>query len=145
METYYWLILMAVMIAIEIITLGLSTIWFAIGALAAYVAALFGADVAVQVVVFLVVSLAALFFTRPVAVRFFNNKDREKTNVDSVIGSAAKVIEKIDNFNAKGRVMLNGMEWMARSVDGSEIEAGETVVIKEVSGVKLMCEKEKVK
>lgn len=145
METYYWLILMAVMIAIEIITLGLSTIWFAIGALAAYVVALFGADVAVQVVVFLVVSLAALFFTRPVAVRFFNNKDREKTNVDSVIGSAAKVIEKIDNFNAKGRVMLNGMEWMARSVDGSEIEAGETVVIKEVSGVKLMCEKEKVK
>lgn len=145
METYYWLILMAVMIAIEIITLGLSTIWFAIGALAAYIAALFGADVAVQVVVFLVVSLAALFFTRPVAVRFFNNKDREKTNVDSVIGSAAKVIEKIDNFNAKGRVMLNGMEWMARSVDGSEIEAGETVVIKEVSGVKLMCEKEKVK
>lgn len=143
METYYWLILMAVMIAIEIITLGLSTIWFAIGALAAYVAALFGADVAVQVVVFLVVSLAALFFTRPVAVRFFNNKDREKTNVDSLIGSAAKVIEKIDNFNAKGRVMLNGMEWMARSVDGSEIEAGETVVIKEVSGVKLMCEKEK--
>ena len=143
METYYWLILMAVMIAIEIITLGLSTIWFAIGALAAYVVALFGADVAVQVVVFLVVSLAALFFTRPVAVRLFNNKDREKTNVDSLIGSAAKVIEKIDNFNAKGRVMLNGMEWMARSVDGSEIEAGETVVIKEVSGVKLMCEKEK--
>lgn len=141
MESYYWLILMAVMIAIEIITLGLSTIWFAIGALVAYIVALFGADVAVQVVVFLVVSLAALFFTRPVAVRFFNNKDREKTNVDSVIGSVAKVVEKIDNFNSKGRVKLNGMEWMARSVDGSEIEIGESVVIKEVSGVKLMCEK----
>lgn len=140
METYYWLILMAVMIAIEIITLGLSTIWFAIGALAAYIAALFGANVVVQVVVFLAVSLVALFFTRPVAVRYFNNKDREKTNVDSMPGSTAKVIEKIDNFNAKGRVMLNGMEWMARSADGSVIDVGETVIVKEVSGVKLICE-----
>ncbi|MCI8307744.1 MAG: NfeD family protein [Lachnospiraceae bacterium] len=141
MESFYWLILMAVMIAIEIITLGLSTIWFAIGALAAYITALFGADVVVQVIVFLAVSLVSLFSTRPVAVRYFNNKDREKTNVDSMPGSTAKVIEQIDNFNAKGRVMLNGMEWMARSTDGSVIDAGETVTVKEVSGVKLICEK----
>lgn len=141
MESFYWLILLAVMLAIEIITLGLTTIWFAVGALAAYIAALFGADIVVQVIVFLAVSLAALFFTRPVAVRYFNNKDREKTNVESMPGSTAKVIEKIDNFNAKGRVMLNGMEWMARSADGNIIDIDETVIVKEVSGVKLICEK----
>lgn len=141
MESFYWLILLAVMLAIEIITLGLTTIWFAVGALAAYITALFGADIVVQVIVFLAVSLAALFFTRPVAVRYFNNKDREKTNVESMPGSTAKVIEKIDNFNAKGRVMLNGMEWMARSADGNIIDIDETVIVKEVSGVKLICEK----
>ncbi len=141
MESYYWLILLAVMLAIEIITLGLTTIWFAFGALAAYVAALIGADIVVQVIVFLVVSLAALFFTRPVAVRYLNNKDRTKTNVDSVLGCTAKVIEKIDNFNAEGKVMLNGMEWMARSESGVVIDVGETVTVKEVSGVKLICDK----
>lgn len=141
MESYYWLILMAIMLVIEIITLGLTTIWFAAGALVSYVAALFGANLIAQIIVFLTVSIVALIFTRPIAVRYFNSKDREKTNVDSLIGKTAKVIEKIDNENAKGKVSVNGMEWTARSVDGSIIEAAEIVTVKEVSGVKLICEK----
>ena len=141
MEPYYWLILMAIMLVIEIITLGLTTIWFAAGALVSYVAALFGANPIAQIIIFMAVSIIALIFTRPIAVRFFNSKDREKTNVDSLIGKTAKVIEKIDNENSKGKVSVNGMEWTARSVDESIIEAEEIVTVKEVSGVKLICER----
>lgn len=141
MESYYWLILMAIMLVIEIITLGLTTIWFAAGALVSYVAALFGANLIAQIIIFMAVSIIALIFTRPIAVRLFNSKDREKTNVDSLIGKNAKVIEKIDNENSKGKVSVNGMEWTARSVDESIIEAEEIVTVKEVSGVKLLCER----
>ena len=90
MESYYWLIIMAVLILFEIITLGLSTIWFAFGALAAFVASLLGANIVIQLIVFFAVSLITLFFTRPVALRYFN-KDRIKTNAESLVGQKALV------------------------------------------------------
>lgn len=134
----YWLIIMAVMIVLEIISLGLTTIWFAIGALAAYIVALFCNQLIVQIIVFLVVSIIALVFTRPVAIRFINGKKIEKTNVDRVIGKKAKVIEQIDNDRATGRVLIDGQEWMARSENDEIIGLDERVIIKEISGVKLI-------
>lgn len=137
MQSYYWLIIMAVLILFEIATLGLTTIWFAFGALAAFIASLFGANIIIQIAVFFLVSLITLIFTRPVALRFFNN-DRIKTNAESLIGEKARVIERIDNINASGRVMLNGQEWMARSDGNDIIEAGCTVTVNNISGVKLI-------
>lgn len=137
MQSWYWLIIMAVLILIEIATLGLTTIWFAFGALAAFIASLAGANLIVQIIVFLAVSLITLIFTRPVAVRFFNS-DRTKTNAESLIGEKAVVVEKIDNINASGRVALNGQEWTARSSDNDIIDAGETVTVDSISGVKLI-------
>ena len=137
MESYYWLIFMAVCIVIEIITLGLTTIWFAIGALAAFFVAVFGGPLVAQIIVFLLVSLISLFFTRPVAARYFNG-NRVKTNAESLVGEKARVIERIDNINATGRVTVNGQEWMARTVDGSISEEGTTVTIDSISGVKLI-------
>jgi len=140
MHNYYWLIVMVIFLVVEIITLGLSTIWFAAGALVAYVAALIGANLAVQIIIFLVVSLVALFFTRPIALRYFN-KDRQKTNVDTIIGMKVKVVEKIDNINSNGKVLINGIEWTARAAGNEIFEKDELVVVKEVSGVKVICEK----
>ena len=137
MESYYWLIIMAVLILFEIITLGLSTIWFAFGALAAFVASLLGANIVIQLIVFFAVSLITLFFTRPVALRFFN-KDRIKTNAESLVGQKAVVTEQIDNLGASGYVSLNGQEWMARSSDDGIIDKGKTVVIDRISGAKLI-------
>lgn len=137
MQSWYWLIIMAVLILIEIATLGLTTIWFAFGALAAFIASLAGANLIVQIIVFLAVSLITLIFTRPVAVRFFNS-DRTKTNAESLIGEKAVVVEKIDNINASGLVALNGQEWTARSSDNDIIDAGETVTVDSISGVKLI-------
>ena len=101
MEAICWLAIVIVLLVIEIATLGLTTIWFAGGALVACIAALLHANIWVQIVLFLVVSVLLLFFTRPLAVRYMN-KDRTKTNVDSMVGKEAVVTEAIDNLKAQG-------------------------------------------
>lgn len=140
MLSIIWLILFVVLLGIEAVTLGLVTIWFAGGALAAFLLSLFLDNWIVQTVVFLVVSGVLLYFTRPVALRKFNSK-RLKTNVEELVGKEAKVIETIDNFNATGAAMLGGVEWSARAAqDEVRIPAGERVLIREVCGVKLVVE-----
>ncbi|MDE6852698.1 MAG: NfeD family protein, partial [Lachnospiraceae bacterium] len=98
MEPFYWLIALVVFLIIEIITLGLTTIWFAGGALVGFIAAILQFPLFVQIALFLLVSLIMLIFTRPVAERYFNAQ-REQTNVNSMIGKEAKVTVEIDNFN----------------------------------------------
>ncbi|MDE6616562.1 MAG: NfeD family protein [Lachnospiraceae bacterium] len=137
MTPFYWLVALAVLLVIEIITLGLTTIWFAGGALVAFVLALLGVPWLVQIAVFLIVSILLLIFTRP-AIEKKINKDRVKTNVNSIAGKEGKVTEDIDNFNQKGAIVLNGLEWTARSSkDDVIIPAGARVVVDEVKGVKV--------
>ena len=137
-----WLAILLICIVIEIATLGLTTIWFALGALVAYFAALAGANIIVQVVVFLIVSIIALVFTRPLAMKYFNRSKREKTNAEGLIGKRAKVIEQIDNDRETGRVIVNGQEWMARTEDEDIINIDEIVEILRISGVKLIVKKQ---
>ncbi len=137
MTPFYWLVALAVLLVIEIITLGLTTIWFAGGALVAFVLALLGVPWLAQIAVFLVVSILLLIFTRPALERKIN-KDRIKTNVNSIAGKEGKVTEDIDNFNQKGTIILNGLEWTARSSkDDVIIPAGARVIVDEVKGVKV--------
>lgn len=138
MEAVYWLGAVIVLLVIEIATLGLTTIWFAGGALAAAIAAGCNASLVVQIIVFLAVSVILLLFTRPIAVRYLN-KDHVKTNADRFIGQKAVVLEKIDNLNASGRAQIAGMEWTARAVDDKDIiESGTIVLVERIDGVKLM-------
>ena len=137
-QIIFWLVLLIVLLGIEMATLGLTTIWFAGGALIAVVAALLHAPLTVQIVLFFLVSLVLVFFTRPVAVKYFN-KDRVRTNVESVLGKQTIVTEEIDNLLGKGGAVLNGQEWSARSTeDGKIIPEGAVVTIEAVSGVKLI-------
>lgn len=131
-----WLLGLVVFLVIEIITLGLTTIWFAGGALVAFFAALLGVPVLAQIFLFFVVSFLLLFFTRPMVQKRLNNS-REKTNVNSMIGKEGRVTEEVDNFNGKGRIQVGGMEWTARaSEDGVTIPVDSCVVIQEIRGVK---------
>ena len=137
MEPFYWLAALAVFLVIEIITLGLATIWFAGGALAAFVLALFNVPWPVQIAVFLIVSIVLLIFTRPVVEKRLN-ESRTKTNVNSMAGKEGRVVETIDNFNRKGTVIVNGLEWTAcSSEEGLVIPEGTKVIINEVKGVKV--------
>ena len=91
-----------------------------------------------QILLFFAVSLLLLFFTRPVAVRYFN-KDRVRTNVESMIGRQAIVTSEIDNLQGIGQVTVGGQEWSARTEkDGLNLQPGTVVDIVAVSGVKLI-------
>jgi len=141
MNGMYWLILFVILIVAEIATLGLTTIWFAGGCLAAFLVSLLDASLPIQIIVFLVVSVVLFIWTRPLLMKYFN-KDREKTNVDSVIGKSAIVLNAIDNVHSAGTVELDGMEWTARaSKDDDVYQVGEVVRVLEVQGVKLIVEK----
>lgn len=144
MNAIYWLILFIVLLVVEIITLGLTTIWFAGGALAAFALSLLEVSDVIQWAVFCVVSLILLFGTRPWAVRYFNNQKKEKTNVDSLLGKTAVVTSEIRNLEGKGEVFVNGLNWTARTEEDSVvIEEGAHVTVTAVQGVKLIVEVEK--
>lgn len=137
-EMIIWLVLLIVAIVAEVLTMGLTTIWFAGGALVAIFAAILNAPVWLQVVLFLVVSLVLLIFTRPVAVKYFN-KDRIKTNAESLVGRQAIVTAEIDNLQGIGQVTVGTQEWSARSYDnGIRIPVGTVVDVLAINGVKLM-------
>lgn len=134
----YWLIALVVFLVIEAATLGLATIWFAGEALVALIAAMCGAGIVIQIVLFLVVSLILLFFTRPLAVRFLN-KDTLKTNVDRVVGMEGVVTEEISNLAGTGKVSLGGNMWTARTEnEGGTIPVDAVVTVLRVEGVKLI-------
>ena len=137
-EVIFWLVLLIICIGIEVATMGLTTIWFAGGALVAIFAAAVGAPIWLQAIIFIVVSLVLLFFTRPIAVKYFN-KDRVKTNVESMVGRQAIVISEIDNLQGIGQVTVGGQEWSARSAeDQAKIAVGAVTVVVAISGVKLI-------
>lgn len=136
-----WLGIFIVLLIIEICTLGLTTIWFAGGALIAFFAAMLKFDTVVQAVLFLAVSLVLLIFTRPVALKFFNAR-REKTNADSFIGRTGVVKQAVNNDLSEGQVIFNGIEWTARSFDDRHIAEGAKVEIKAIDGVKLIVKEE---
>lgn len=139
-EVTIWLAVLVVCVGIEIATMGLTTIWFAGGALVSAILAALNAPPWLQIVAFFAVSLIMLYLTRPVAVKYFN-KDRVKTNVESLIGRQAIVISEIDNLQGIGQVTVGGQEWSARSVkDDVQLPVGSVVVVRSVSGVKLIVE-----
>lgn len=139
-QVVFWLILLIILVAVEIATMGLTTIWFAGGAFVAIIAAAFNAPLYVQITLFLIVSVVLLLFTRPIAMKYFN-KDRIRTNAESLIGRQAVVTEEIDNLPDTGSVSINGQEWTARCVmDGIKIPKGTVVIIRAISGVKLIVE-----
>jgi len=138
MQTFYWLIIFVIALIVEIATMGLTSIWFAGGALVAWVFAKLGFGTMLQIIVFLVVSLLLLILTRPFAVKFIN-AERQKTNAESLIGECAVVIEDIDTLKAQGRVEIRGMEWSAKTDEpDGKIAKGKTVVIDGIQGVKLI-------
>lgn len=136
MDTYIWLALMVVFLIVEAAcAIHLVSIWFAVGSLAAMVVSLLGGPVWLQILLFTVVSAGLLACLWPFTKKFLR-PHLTKTNVDSVIGSQGYVTADIDNIHAQGQVKLNGMEWTARSTDGSPIPTGTLVKVDRIEGVK---------
>ena len=138
--TTFWIIAMVVFLVIEAVTVGIVSVWFAIGALFAMVTAMLGANLWVQITVFLVVSAIALYFTRPLVKKFVNNKV-EPTNADMLIGKECRVVETIDNLSGTGAVYVDGKTWTARTADEGIIPEGQLVKAERIEGVKLIVSK----
>lgn len=137
----FWIGLIILFLIVEIITVGLTSIWFAGGALAAVIAERTGGPIWFQVVLFFAVSFVLLYFTRPWAMKFVKPKN-VKTNYEEVEGKTVRVTRRVDNIAGTGTVVYNGMEWSARTAeDGSVLEEGELAEVTEVQGVKLILKK----
>lgn len=140
MGSLFWLIVFGVMLALEIATLGLTSIWFAGGALVTFLLSFAVDNPYAEWVVFLVVSVLCLLALRPLFIDKFNAR-RERTNINRIIGQTARVTEEIDNFNSRGAVSLKGQEWTARNaVSDAVIPVGSKVIVREISGVKVLVE-----
>lgn len=139
MQKIVWLALLLIFALGEAVSVGLTSIWFAAGALAALVAALLGGALWIQITLFLAVSILCMAAVRPLAKKHLNSKV-EHTNADRVIGAEAQVTEDIDNIHGKGAVVIRGMAWSARSQDGGPIAAGTLVRVLRIEGVKVFVE-----
>ena len=136
----FWFGAFLALLAVELVTQGLATIWFALGSLGAMLLAWLGFPLYAQIIAFLAISAVTLLFTRPFAVKYVNNK-RVSTNVDALFGRDARVIEKIDSLDGTGRVSVGGQEWLAACDGDQKPDVGEIVVITGVRGTKLVVER----
>lgn len=128
---------LAVLFAIiEAATLGLATIWFAIGALIGLFASLLNLSPWMQVILFLVSSTILLYYTRPIAKKYLK-LGSQKTNVDSMIGREGIVTKVIGKYNT-GQVKVWGQVWTAVSKDSEEIFEDTPIIVEAVEGVKLI-------
>ena len=139
MTVIFWAVATVAFIILELATVGLASIWFALGALCALIAALLGAPVWLQIVWFVIVSVATLLLTRPLAKKYINGR-ATATNADRVIGHKAVVKERIDELAGTGAVLADGKMWSARTLGGETAEVGDIVVVREIQGVKLIVE-----
>ena len=140
LQKIIWLALLLLFAGTEAVTVGLTSVWFAAGALCALIAALLGGPLWIQIALFLAVSVLCLLAVQPLARRHLNNRV-EATNADRVIGEQAQVTEDINNIHGKGAVVIRGVAWTARSEDGLPVPGGALVRVLRIEGVKVFVER----
>lgn len=130
-----WAILFIALLVIEIVTVNLVSVWFALGALAAYITAMITGNVFIQLLVFTIVSTISLILTKPFMNKYFKQTGIEKLNTNRVIGKYGVVTKKITK-TSDGEVKVDGKLWTA--VSNKTISEGTTIVVKELKGIKLV-------
>lgn len=134
-----WLIVLIVLLVFEAVTVGLTFVWFAVGALGGLIVAGLGGQVWLQIVVFLALSALSLVLARPLATRFLK-PGMSATNADRAIGKTAVVTQDIDNMAGLGQVNISGQIWSARSAHDVVIPQGTEVKVLRIEGVKVIVE-----
>ena len=132
-----WIILAVLFLVIELATVGMVSLWFMIGALVSLVAAAAGAPIWLQILLFLLVSVACFGLLYPRLKRFVG-RSRQATNADMVLGKTCVVTQRIDNLAGTGAVAVGGKTWTARSLSGATVEKDALVRVDQIQGVKLI-------
>lgn len=138
-EAIVWLALFVILLIVELLTVGLTSIWFAGGALAALVLELLGVDLIWQIGAFILVSFVLVYFTRPFAVRYVN-AHHEKTNYEQTVGKIVRITQRVDDLAQTGKGILDGMEWTVRTDSKEVLEKDTLARVIRISGVKLLVE-----
>jgi len=136
-----WIIAAILFAAAEIATFQFVSIWFAVGALAAWISALLGAGITAQIAVFVICSVLLFILSKPIVKKLRGEK--VSTNSDRLVGKTVIISQQVDNVKEQGRARVGGVEWSVRSEDGSIIDEGERALVKDIQGVKLIVMAEK--
>jgi len=138
-----WLITSIIFLIGEMFTTSFFLLWFSIGALIAMLISFFIESWIIQFSIFLAISFLLLCLTRPLTKKLLESKSKVESNVYSLIGKKALVIEPINKMQSTGKVKVNGEVWKA-IIESTEITIpeGEEVVINAIDGVKLIVSKE---
>lgn len=137
----FWLAAVVIFLAAEMLTVALTSIWFAAGALAAMLIAMFSGNIIVQTIAFVLVSFSLLYATKAWSRKFLDTK-KVSTNADRAIGETVRVLERVSNLDQTGRAIVHGQEWTVRTDDDNiVIEQGELVRVLRITGVKLIVER----
>ena len=133
----FWLIASGIFFIAEIITTGFLVFWLGIAGLITMCVSFFTDNLMVQASVFVILSAVLILATKPFVKKFVNKKGHtEKTNAFSIIGKTAIVIKDIDSINGVGQIKVDGEVWSAEGMNGSNIEKGTKVEVKEIDGVR---------
>ena len=133
-----WIGIIIVAFIVEVITVGLTTVWFACGALCAYAAQCYGATVNTQIMMFLLISFGLEYFLRPYCVKLLCRR-KSARHIEALTGRSVRVIAEVDNTKGEGRVLVDHMEWRARSKrDEYVFSPGDTAVIDHIEDIVLI-------
>ncbi len=143
MQWAIWLALTVALLVVELSTVQLISVWFAIGGIVTTIISAIFPQLALywQITIFVVVSVGLLLSTRRLVKKFIKRTDEQKTNLELHIGKSAVVEEEIDNISGKGAVKVNGVTWSARSENDEKIPKGEIVTINKITGNKMIVSK----
>lgn len=137
---WVWAAIFIITLVVEIVTVELASIWFSVGSLISFILALCKVNITIQVIVFLVVSIALLVSLRTICMKVLKNS-KEKTNLDSLVGTVHTLVSEIGDENP-GEIKVNGIVWRVVEKNNKQAKAGEKVKIIEVQGNKFLVEKE---
>ena len=138
----YWVIFALILFIIEMFTAGFAVICLSIGAGGAAIAAATDATLEVQLLTFAIVSLVALAGVRPLLKRlFYRDGEKVATNSSAMVGKHGIVCSDVDGDNESGRVIIEGVDWRAKSLDGDTIPKGTRVVVVAIDSVVLTIKK----
>ena len=135
-----WALVCMLCLILELFSGDFFIMCFAIGALLSVVTSVFGVGMYIQLAVFIIVSVLSIFFVRPFALRYLHSKEGRLSNAGALIGRIGTVSTTIV-AGGDGRVAVDGDDWKAVSVDGTEIEKGEKVRIISMESIIITVEK----
>ena len=134
-----WFVLIIIAALIEMNTMVLTSIWFSVGALLAFILAIASAPIWLQLVVFIGVSLLLILSVRPIAKNYLRT-NVINTNTDRLVGKVA-VCTKYIPAGERGEVKIDGKFWLAITTSEDDIEIDEKVEVLAIEGVKLVVDR----